>query len=599
MKSGEYWKARFNDIEQKAHDQGATCFQDIEGRYSKAIRQLTEQILSWYQRFADNNEISLADARKWLNGKDLEEFRWTVKEYIRYGQENAVDGQWIKQLENASSRYHISRLEALKTQLQQQVEVLHGGTLESLTKTLKSVYSDSYYRAAFEVQKGVGVGWSFDKLDQRLIDKVINNPWSQSGDRFSDVIWKDKKKLLNGLETDLTQGLILGKDPQKVIDSMSKKLNTSKSVTGRLVMTESAFFSQQAQHDAFGALGVEKYEIVATLDSRTSELCRWMDGKVFKRSEWEVGVTAPPFHPWCRTTTVPYFDDEFDVGERAARDEDGNAYYVPANMTYKDWEKAFVNGSGNKSELKEIKKDDTVELKTETAYEPDTRTYKRATDKDYSRMAKAHKKNITKREAALIHKHNKPDGSSGGYVATHNYSNINSNLRGDGFSISPLDEDDTKTIDALRDAIARNVLDGDYVLTRYVNGEYLTDVFGVKGAKYSRDIPEALDNLFTTLSNPYVVNDEIPRITQELRGFIGKEMPPNKAFLSTSLQRDRNIMRDKAVLFEIHAPSGTHCYIPKNKKESECILGENQRMLIENVEFSALVQKWIFTVRIL
>lgn len=343
MKSGEYWKARFNDIEQRAHDQGATCFQDIEGCYSKAIRQLTEQILSWYQRFADNNEISLADARKWLNGKDLEEFRWTVQEYIRYGQENAVDGQWTKQLENASSRYHVSRLEALRTQLQQQVEVLHGGTLESLTKTLKSVYSDSYYRAAFEVQKGVGVGWSFDKLDQRLIDKVINNPWSQSGDRFSDVIWKDKKKLLSGLETDLTQGLILGKDPQKVIDSMSKKLNTSKSVTGRLVMTESAFFGQRAQHDAFGALGVEKYEIVATLDSRTSELCRWMDGKVFKRSEWEVGVTAPPFHPWCRTTTVPYFDDGFDVGERAARDEDGNVYYVPANMTYKDWKKSFVD----------------------------------------------------------------------------------------------------------------------------------------------------------------------------------------------------------------------------------------------------------------
>lgn len=94
MKGGEYWKARFNDIEQRTHDRGATCFQDIEGCYSKAIRQLTEQILSWYQRFADNNEISLADARKWLNGKDLEEFRWTVQEYIRYGQENAVDGQW-------------------------------------------------------------------------------------------------------------------------------------------------------------------------------------------------------------------------------------------------------------------------------------------------------------------------------------------------------------------------------------------------------------------------------------------------------------------------------------------------------------------------
>lgn len=363
MKNGEYWKTRFNDIEQKAHDQGAACFQGIEGSYTRAIWQLTEQILSWYQRFADNNEISLAEARKWLSGKDLEEFRWTVQEYIQYGQENAVDGQWTKQLENASSRYHISRLEALRTQLRQQIEVLHGGTLESLTKTLKSVYSDSYYRTAFEVQKGVGVGWSFGKLDQRLIDKVINNPWSQSGDRFSDAVWKNKTKLLNELETELTQGIILGKDPQKVIDAMSKKLNTSKSVTGRLVMTESAFFSQQAQHDAFGELDVEKYEIVATLDNRTSEICQDMDGKVFKMSEWEVGVTAPPFHPWCRTTAVPHFDDEFDVGERAARDEDGNVYYVPAGMTYKDWKEKYVT-QPQKMRYNTFKDDVLEELKS-------------------------------------------------------------------------------------------------------------------------------------------------------------------------------------------------------------------------------------------
>ena len=597
MKSPEYWVKRFNLLEQLQHDRGAAAFSEIEQKYTAAERALERNIAAWYQRFADNNGISLQEAQKWLSGKDLEEFKWDVNQYIRYGQENAVNGTWAKQLENASSRRHISRLESLKVQIQQQIEELHGGTVESLTKTLENIYSDSYYHTAFEVQKGIGVGWSFDKLNQRLIDKVINNPWSQSGERFSDTIWKNKQKLLKEMETDLTQGIILGKDPQKIIDSMSKKLHTSKSVTGRLVMTESAFFSQQAQHDAFGELDVEKYEIVATLDSRTSELCREMDGKVFKMSEWQVGVTAPPFHPWCRTTTVPHFDDEFDIGERAARDEDGNVYYVPANMTYKDWKKSFVDG--DKSALKEVKKDDTIELKTKTTYEPDIKTYEHATDEDYSRMAKAHKKNITKQEAALIHKHNKPDGSSGGYVATHNYRTINSNLRGDGFSISPLDEDDTKTIDALRDAIARNVLDGDYVLTRYVNGEYLTDVFGVKGAKHSRGIPEALDNLFTTLPNSYVVNDEIPRITQELRGFIGKEMLPDKAFLSTSLQRGRNIMQDKAVLFEIHAPSGTHCYIPKNKKESECILGENQRMLIENVEFSALVQKWIFTVRVL
>ena len=88
---------------------------------------------------------------------------------------------------------------------------------------------------------------------------------------------------------------------------------------------------------------MEKYEILATLDGRTSEICRDMDGKVFGIKDYEVGTTAPPFHPNCRSTTVPYFDDEFTEGEqRAARDGDGETYYVPADLKYKDWERKFL-----------------------------------------------------------------------------------------------------------------------------------------------------------------------------------------------------------------------------------------------------------------
>ena len=92
-------------------------------------------------------------------------------------------------------------------------------------------------------------------------------------------------------------------------------------------------------------MGVEQYRILATLDSYTSEICQEMDGKVYPMKDYEPGVSAPPFHCWCRTTTVPHFGDEFDfVGERAARGEDGKTYYVPADMKYEDWKKAFVEG---------------------------------------------------------------------------------------------------------------------------------------------------------------------------------------------------------------------------------------------------------------
>ena len=238
---------------------------------------------------------------------------------------------------------------------------MFGNQLDSIDSTMRNVYKSGYYHTAYEIQKGVGVGWDFSALDDKQISKVINKPWAVDGKNFSERIWGNRQKLVNELNNTLTQNIILGKDPQKAIDEIARKMNTSKTNAGRLVMTEEAFFSSAAQKDCFTELDVEQFEIVATLDSHTSDICRGMDGKHFPMSEWKVGVTAPPFHVHCRSTTVPYFDDEFDaVGERAARDEEtGKTYFVPGNMTYKEWEKSFVNGS-DKSDLKAVNADDSA-----------------------------------------------------------------------------------------------------------------------------------------------------------------------------------------------------------------------------------------------
>lgn len=364
MKNAEYWKKRFELLEQKQNQIGVQCFSDIEKQFMQAQKQLEGQLSAWYQRFADNNGISMQEARKWLTAAELEEFKWDVNQYIRYGKENAVNGQWVKQLENASARYHISRLEALKLQTQQSIETLFGNQLDSIDKTMKNVYRSGYYHTAFEIQKGFGVGWDFAALDDKQIAKVINTPWAVDGKNFSERVWNNRTKLINELNTELTRNIITSSDPQKAIDAIARKMNASKKAAGKLVMTEEAFFSSAAQKDCFAELDVEQFEIVATLDSHTSEICQGMDGEHFKMSEWEVGVTAPPFHPWCRSTTVPYFDDDLgSIGERAAKGEDGKTYYVPANMTYKEWEKSFVGG-GDKSELKEIKPDDKMKTKT-------------------------------------------------------------------------------------------------------------------------------------------------------------------------------------------------------------------------------------------
>lgn len=353
MKNGAYWEKRFKQIEESQHQQGLRYYADIEKQYLAAQRQMEAKINAWYQRFSKNNEISLVEARRLLNSSELDELKWDVEQYIRYGKENAINGQWIKELENASAKVHINRLEALKLQMQQSLEVMFGNQLDSVDSAIRDVYQSGFLHTAYEIQKGIGTGWSFASPNNRLIDKVIRKPWAADGKTFSDRIWANKQKLVNELNTSMTQNIITGANPQKTIDELARKMNVSKQNAGRLVMTEQAAFSNAAQRDCFEELDVEQFEVVETLDGHTCGLCGAMDGKVFPMSEFEIGVTAPPFHPNCRGCTCPYFEDDFGVpGKRAARGADGKTYYVPADMTYKVWKKSFVDDGVGVSDKK-------------------------------------------------------------------------------------------------------------------------------------------------------------------------------------------------------------------------------------------------------
>ena len=61
---------------------------------------------------------------------------------------------------------------------------------------------------------------------------------------------------------------------------------------------------------------VKKYKYLATLDGRTSDICRALDGQVF-----EVGKgPVPPMHINCRSQRVPYEEDEIKTKRPAVSD---------------------------------------------------------------------------------------------------------------------------------------------------------------------------------------------------------------------------------------------------------------------------------------
>ena len=341
MVKSSYWQERFIKEEERRNKDARAYLSSIEKQYDKALRNIEKDINNWYSRLAKNINISLREAKILLSKNKLEEFKWTVQEYIEKGQENAISKEWMKQLENASAKVHISKLEALKVQIQNEIEGLYGERLKGMEDYLERVYGDTYYRSAFIIQKGIGIGWSLSALDTNKVNQIIHKPWAIDGKNFSERIWGDKAKLINTLHTGLTQNIIRGSAPDNLIRQIAKEFGVKKSTAGRLVMTESAAYSSKAQEQCFKDLDVEKYENVATLDTSTSPICREMDGTVFPMKDYLVGVTANPFHPNCRTVTAPYFEDDTN-SMRAMRSKKGKTEYIPADIKYNEWYDKYV-----------------------------------------------------------------------------------------------------------------------------------------------------------------------------------------------------------------------------------------------------------------
>lgn len=296
-KNSKYWSNRFKQLEKSQHDNSAKEVIEIQKQFDKSQAAIESKINAWYARFAKNNEISIAEARKYLNSKELKEFKWSVEEYIKYGKENAVNSAWMKELENASSRVHISRLEALKIETQQECEKLLGGVVDSLDGHIKKQFTDSYYRTAYEIQKGTGIGYNIESVNTKVLNNLINKPWTTDDKNFKVRVGERKTTLINNIHNALTQMCIQNQTPEEAIKVLAKTMKGDKSRAANIVMTESAYFSQLAQKDCFNYLGVEEYEIVATLDNLTDDDCAKRDGKHFAMSIFQAGVTAPPFQP--------------------------------------------------------------------------------------------------------------------------------------------------------------------------------------------------------------------------------------------------------------------------------------------------------------
>ena len=339
-----YWADRFTAEENRINELSKEQVKEAKRQYDIALKNTNQKIYEFYAKYAKDNNISMYEAKQRFNKKELKEFKMSLSEYIRKGQSLNInpDDSIIKELKNVSSRVHIERLEALKIEIKAEIDLLSKTMENNLDKHLREVYRDTYYRSAYSIQKGLDQFSNIEKLNPELLESLVYKPWTKDNTNWSKRIWGNDGKLVNTLHTNLTQNIITGKPLKDIIDTIEERFNVERNIATRLIMTESAAYHSRAKERCMKDLGCEKYEVIATLDDRTSDICRTMDSKVFDMKDYQVGVTAPPFHSNCRTVTAPYYDKiEGDTNLRASRTEDDD-YELVDVKDYQDWYDRYI-----------------------------------------------------------------------------------------------------------------------------------------------------------------------------------------------------------------------------------------------------------------
>ncbi len=355
----DYWGKRYEELMNRAIHKGDKLNERLDKIYAQELAKITQLITAWHRRYARANNVTLAEARKRLQRKEAEELQWTVAEYIKNGSADNLTGTIKLQLENASINYHITRLQALQTQMIMHINDLYTREEQEIRTTLGEVLQSSYTRSLYEQERIRKKLDTFSTLPRDEVERMLGTAYASDGLNFSERTWKNRDKLIQEVEQVITTGLIRGRNSQResrelasriydelqindITERMADKWKNASRASKRIIITESSFFANEGVAKSCAELDIDKYQLIATLDTRTSSICQTMDLQVFNFSEKKTGVNYPPFHPHCRTVAAPYDEYKDESETRIARDKNGRNIYIPHDMTYKEWYNKYI-----------------------------------------------------------------------------------------------------------------------------------------------------------------------------------------------------------------------------------------------------------------
>lgn len=335
-----YWEERATQNALKEFKYADRQAELVTRWFNRAKKELQKAINDFYRKFGDGENITYQQAKQVLNNPRL--LNTALEDYYVLLEQLPGDDELLRQLKEITAKRAITRLEYLRMQLDLIVADTYIKYDEIALDTLTKAYSSAYYKAHFDYQQFNGYGNSFNLLSVNQILAAVSTNWS--GKNYSERLYNQRGSLARRLNRIITTGMITGRSNKQMTQQLLKEMDISIYNARRLIRTEVPAVTEAARTLTYKQNGTRRYRYIATLDLLTSEICRELDGQVFAVKDKQSGVNAPPMHPHCRSTTCPEVEDGPD-DTRAARDEDGNTYRVPADMTFTEWYDKYVKNN--------------------------------------------------------------------------------------------------------------------------------------------------------------------------------------------------------------------------------------------------------------
>lgn len=334
-----YWAARAATYEEAWHKKcQETIEMELAAYYEQALADIQRDIAALYGRFAKDNKLSMAEAHRLLTGDEYRVWRMSMEEYLQGIENGSVLSE---ELDTLAMRSRISRLDKLYAETLKALDRLGRKTEDRMTDFLMDAYKDRFYHGIYDVVERTGIMKANVVIDDDTAQKIAAAPWS--GKSYSQRIWKNDQQLGAVLRTVVSNGLHRGLSVPQMAKMVEDKMHAGLSNARRLVRTEMNYVQNRAAADSIKESGMKYYRFIATLDRRTSSMCRAHDGKVYPINEYRPGGNAPPLHPNCRSTIAGSLRDVYNKdGTRTARNYEKKTIHVPKNMTYESWYNTYI-----------------------------------------------------------------------------------------------------------------------------------------------------------------------------------------------------------------------------------------------------------------